>query len=290
MKRVGILALMILASAPFSAAQSASTSTDVLGAHLNYGRGCTACHAPHSGMSASGEAGGTSTQGPGGNVALWGEDASRLYGKTIVTGGGKYTEVLPSSMSSTTPDTAGLLTCLSCHDGNYGSNTMMQNRVYESLPATYGTRNTIPTLLGGKASGSAGYLNEHPVGLNAVVNCGDGMGWDCSFVNGELQMTGVNAKKFVRNYGFFVKLGNYNNTAVVLCTTCHDEHSMNTVTIDGKSNSGLPPGQYPTMFFLRGPYNPRDTGPQSNQTAQFCRQCHADLSNEMKGSTAGTVF
>jgi len=28
----------------------------------------------------------------------------------------------------------------------------------------------------------------------------------------------------------------------------------------------------------------------SNQTAQFCRQCHADKSNEMNGSTASTVF
>ena len=52
----------------------------------------------------------------------------------------------------------------------------------------------------------------------------------------------------------------------------------------------LPPGTYTTMFFLRGPYNPNDTNRSSNQTAQFCRQCHGDKSNEMYGGTARTVF
>jgi hypothetical protein len=94
----------------------------------------------------------------------------------------------------------------------------------------------------------------------------------------------------VTSYGYFVKPGVYNNKAVVVCTTCHDPHSMNVVTIGRNSNSGLPPGTYTTMFFLRAPYNPNDANPMSNQTAQFCRQCHADKSNEMNGSTAGTVF
>jgi len=74
------------------------------------------------------------------------------------------------------------------------------------------------------------------------------------------------------------------------CTTCHDPHSMNAVTVNAASKSGLPAGTYTTMFFLRAPYNPNDTNPLSNQTAQFCRQCHADKSNEMNGSTAKTVF
>jgi hypothetical protein len=65
---------------------------------------------------------------------------------------------------------------------------------------------------------------------------------------------------------------------------------MNVVTVTSGSTSGLPAGTYATMFFLRAPYNPSDTNPLSNQTAQFCRQCHADKSNEMNGSTAGTVF
>ena len=51
-------------------------------------------------------------------------------------------------MTASTPDVLGVLTCLSCHDGNYAQGAMMKNQVYETLPATYGTSNTIPTLLG----------------------------------------------------------------------------------------------------------------------------------------------
>ena len=78
---------------------------------------------------------------------LWGEDASALYGRTITTDGGKYVEVLPASMSANTPDVSGMLTCLSCHDGNFAPAAMMKNKVYEALPATYGNRNTVPTLI-----------------------------------------------------------------------------------------------------------------------------------------------
>jgi hypothetical protein len=103
-------------------------------------------------------------------------------------------------------------------------------------------------------------------------------------------MNGAASSQFVANYGFFMKPGNYNRSAVIVCTTCHDPHSMNVVKINNKEDSGLPAGTYATMFFLRAPYNPNNTNPLSNQTAQFCRQCHADKSNEMNGSSAKTVF
>ena len=287
MKRNLSIGLMLTAMAALATAQLTKPSSDILGAHLNYGRGCTACHTPHSGASGNGTA--QSTAGSGA-PALWGVDASGLYGKTITSGGGSYVEVLPESMTANTPDVAGMLVCLSCHDGNYASNTMMKNRLYETLPATYGTSNTIPTLLGRSVSGAASYINEHPVGLSAKMNCGGPTNWDCSQSNGVISMNGSNSKKFVANYGFFVQPASYNNSAVVLCTTCHDPHAMNVVTIVPGSNSGLPPGNYATMFFLRAPYNPNDPNPMSNQTAQFCRQCHADKSNEMNGGTAATVF
>jgi cytochrome c553 len=278
----------MLAYSGIAIAQMASPSTDVLGAHLNYGRGCTACHAPHSGSNGNGDS--RSAGATSGNTMLWGEDASGLYGKTMLTGGGKFSEVLPSSMSATTPDVAGLLTCLTCHDGNYASGAMMKNKVYESLPATYGTHNSVPTLIASSGSSAGSYINEHPVGLNAKMNCGGSTNWDCSQAAGMISMKGAKSSRFVRSYGFFVKPGNYNNTAVIVCTTCHDEHVMNVVTVGANSTSGLPAGNYATMFFLRAPYNPNDTNPLSNQTAQFCRQCHADKSNEMNGSTAGTTF
>jgi hypothetical protein len=282
------VALVMLAAAHFASAQKTSVSTDILGAHMISGRGCAACHAPHSGASGNGNA--KSADPQSGNPILWGQDVAGLYGKTITTGGGNFVEVLPSSMSATTPDVKGMLTCLSCHDGNYASASMMKNKLYETVPSTYGNNNTVPTLLGNDGSGAGIYMNDHPAGLSAKISCGS-TNWDCTVgASGEVRMTGALSSRFVANYGFFVKPGNYNNTPVVVCTTCHEPHVMSVVTVNSGSTSGLPSGNYATMFFLRAPYNPNDTNPMSNQTAQFCRQCHADKSNEMNGSTASTVF
>ncbi|HEX4005305.1 MAG TPA: hypothetical protein VHX60_03960 [Acidobacteriaceae bacterium] len=288
MNRIVWLAGIWVSAAGIAAAQMVAPSTDVLGAHLNYGRGCVACHSPHSGASGNG---GAKSAGSGpGSVALWGEDASSLYGKTISTDGGKFVEVLPTSMTAGTPDVGGMLTCLSCHDGNYAQAAMMKNRIYEALPPTYGAANAVPTLIGGSGTGATSYLSEHPSGLSATIDCGGPANWDCTENNGIVSMTGQNSSRFVASYGFFVKPGSYNNKAVVVCTTCHEPHVMNVVTVRSGSGSGLPAGNYATMFFLRAPYNPNDPNPLSNQTAQFCRQCHADKSNEMNGSSARTVF
>jgi len=288
MKKVLLVLIVVLATASFAVAQSYSPSTDVLGAHLNYGRGCTACHAPHSGVYGNGNA---KTADPtSGNVALWGQDVASLYGQTITSGNGTV-ETLPTSMSASTPDVGGLLTCLSCHDGNYAQGAMMKNKVYETLPATYGGWNNIPTLLGNDGTTTGNYLNDHPVGLNAKLSCGGSHDWDCTISStGKVQMTGPNSSKFFANYGFFVSPGVYNGTTpVVLCTTCHNQHLMNVVQVTS-SKSGLTPGYYQTMFFLRAPYNPGSTTAGSNQTAQFCRQCHGGESNEMNNGTAVTIF
>ena len=60
-------------------------------------------------------------------------------------------------MSAKTPDVSGMLTCLGCHDGNIAPAAMMKNKVYENLPATYGNRNSIPTLM---ASSGARKLHQ----------------------------------------------------------------------------------------------------------------------------------
>jgi hypothetical protein len=292
MKRNFLIALMFLTTAGFAAAQITAPATDVLGAHLNYGRGCAACHAPHSGAYGNGNA---KTADPtSGSSILWGEDVASLYGKTIqfagVNGTSSTTETLPTSMVAGTPDVTGLLTCLSCHDGNYAEGAMMKNQVYETLPATYGTYNTVPTLLGNDGTTKGNYLNDHPVGLNAAVSCGGQYNWDCTEANGVISMNGPNSSKFVTNYGFFVSLSAYNNTAVVTCTSCHNQHLMNVVSVTTGPKSGLPTGNYATMFFLRGPYNPASGTAGSNQTAQFCRQCHGGEANESNGGTAVTTF
>src|SRR5579864_347924 len=124
MKKTFLVLLVVLGVAGLAMAQiGAAPATDVLGAHLNYGRGCAACHAPHSGAMGNGAL--KSTDMTTGNVALWGQDVGSLYGKTITTGSTDgstgYTEVLPGSFAAGTPDVGGLLTCLSCHDGNWAT-------------------------------------------------------------------------------------------------------------------------------------------------------------------------
>ena len=46
MKKVMLVTLVVLAFGMFAMAQQGNPTSDVLGAHLNYGRGCAACHAP----------------------------------------------------------------------------------------------------------------------------------------------------------------------------------------------------------------------------------------------------
>jgi hypothetical protein len=295
MKRTLLLGLMFVGAAGFASAQITTATTDVLGAHLNYGRGCAACHAPHSGVYGNGNA---KTADPtAGNVALWGEDVSSLYGQTITSGqadhGGvlsSVTETLPGSTDPNRPDTAGLLMCLSCHDGNYATGAMMKNKVYETLPASYGIQNSIPTLLGNDGTTVGNYLNDHPVGTNAVVSCGGAYDWDCTISATGSIVPGPLMTQFITNYGFFVSTKAYNNQPTVMCTTCHNQHLMNVVKVTNGPKSGLPSGVYATMFFVRAPYNPASTTAGSNQTAQFCRQCHGGEANEMNGSTAGTTL
>lgn len=286
MKPIAWCTLTILWSA-CAFAQRASFSRDVMGAHLNFGRGCAACHAPHIGEIANGA--GKSNEGFIAG-ALWGEDVTGLWSETIAAGSESPTDDSPRSISEERPDVHGMLNCQSCHDGNYAPSSMMQNRVYETLPGGYGIHNTIPTFMGVEEFLQGDTLNQHPMGLSAALNCGGADGWDCSQREGVITMTGAKSSRFVKDYGFFVKPGNYNGIPVVVCTTCHDPHSMNMFSIGVGSKSGMPPGTYPTMFFLRGPYNPVSPTIGANTSSQFCRQCHAAESNEAYGGGARTIL
>jgi hypothetical protein len=208
MNRIFLLALILCATLFFAVtanAQLTQATTDVLGAHLNYGRGCASCHSSHSGASGNGKAH-TLDNSTSRDPILWGEDVTGLYGRTITTGGGKYVEVLPASMSANTPDISGMLTCLGCHDGNFAPAAMMKNKVYETLPSTYGNQSSVPTLIGTNATSAGSMLSEHPMGLTARINCG-GSGWDCANINGVVSMRGAKSSRFVSSYGFFVKPG-----------------------------------------------------------------------------------
>src|SRR5271167_2504012 len=75
MKKVFLITLLVLAFGMFAMAQIQNPTSDVLGAHLNYGRGCAACHAPHSGARGNGIA--TSDMNTGNDI-LWGQDVQPL--------------------------------------------------------------------------------------------------------------------------------------------------------------------------------------------------------------------
>jgi hypothetical protein len=315
MKKINLLVLMVILATGTSMAQlTYKGGADVLGAHNGYGRGCVMCHAPHSGSAGNGQ--GISTDPQNGMTALWGESLTPLYGKTLNFGGGGYPVTLPSMATSTTTggvttwssgvNTAGLettvLLCLSCHDGVSTTVAMMQNQTVEPLPIAGGNA---PTLLATAApAAGAAYNNDHPVGGSATVGCNGSVGggpsttssesghnWDC--IGGGTGTTpitpGPNQKVFMTNYpgSFWNKGGNPLSTAAngnvnaVGCTTCHNQHSMTAYT-NGKTYTGgaSPSTVFPTMFFIKGWYNPTSNG---NSVAQFCRNCHGGESNEMQG-------
>ena len=176
MKKVLMLLVFVLFTAGMTMAQGWSSPVDVLGAHNNNGRGCAGCHAPHSGSFGSGHGG----KADAGSYALWGQDASPLYGQTIAFGDdGSFIEVLPSTMVGGSQEVGGILLCLSCHDGNLTPTNMMANQSYEQkigmlTNTAYGSQ-PIPTLLGNDGTTAGNYNNDHPVGLNATIRAGNGL-------------------------------------------------------------------------------------------------------------------
>lgn len=279
MKRVLILlgmgiigASMMMAAIP----QVSNQTTDILGAHLGYGRGCIMCHAPHSGSAGNGISKGDPTSG---NYALWGQDLTPLYGQTLAFGdGGAYSVTLPAAGTITSAHDANtvILFCLSCHDGNLAKVGMMKGKTVETLPIVGGNA---PTLLGNDGSTVGNYNNDHPVGAQALVSCGGQYNWDCAGGGTvKITMTGANSSVFANtNYGFAVSFATIgSNVNAVTCTSCHDQHSQNVYS----GTMGGVKGNYQTAFFLRGYYNPSTGG---NNAAQFCRQCHGGESNEMHG-------
>jgi hypothetical protein len=312
MKKVILVAMFVLAVGGLVLAQNAVSTVDVLGAHNNGGRGCAGCHQPHSGSFGSGQAGAADT----GSYALWGQDASPLYGKTIAFGdGGEYTELLPSGLTDT-QEVGGILLCLSCHDGNFTPHNMMANQSYEQKigllkNTAYGSQ-PIPTLLGNDGTTVNNYTNDHPVGTNAtlvnkygVVIQGAGQGITYAAATGFTVTSGTPYGNFVRNYGYpALAPGKWSNpygvnaagTPYVLCTTCHNQHVMTVYTSSANSPiAGDGGGKfYNTFFFVNGPYNPNINNVANTNapsTTQFCRQCHFGEANEAN-NTMGitTVF
>jgi len=281
MKKGMLILLFVVAAVGLAMADlngvptTTNLTTDILGAHLVYGRGCIACHAPHSGPAGNAQNGiNTST----GQTALWGEDLTPMYGQVLGFGDtGGYVVTLPANQAAVNAlgahdPTVVVLLCLSCHDGNLAKPGMMKGVTVESIPVFGGKA---PTFLGNDGSGAGDYANDHPVGPNAIFGCGGQYNWDCTITNGKVSMNGPGSSVFANtNYTFAVSLAVVGGNPTVTCTSCHDQHSE-LIWVDGGSK--LP---YQTAFFLRGYYNPNTGG---NSAAQFCRQCHGGEANEMHG-------
>jgi len=299
MRKLSLLIVVVLATAGMAMAQLTLTqgTTDVLGAHNGYGRGCVMCHAPHGGPAGNGV---TSTDSTAGQLALWGEDLTPLYGKTFNFGdSGGYPVTLPANgtaITSFSNPTAVILYCLSCHDGVVAKPSMMTGQTVETIPVGSGHASTLLGTGTGGTEATNAYNNQHPVGPSAYVSCNGSVGggavttasesgynWDCTGGGNSTSpiVAGTNQKLFMTNYpGSFWNntrspLANYGTTVNgVTCTSCHDQHSMNVYT-----NSK---GSFNTSFFIRGSYVPTTGG---NNVAQFCRNCHGGESNEMHGLT-----
>jgi hypothetical protein len=311
MRKAIFLSFICLALASFAMGQNYSSPVDVLGAHNNGGRGCAGCHAPHSGAYGSGHAP-KGNAADSGNYALWGQDASPLYGQSLAFGdNGRYVEVLPANLTAGTADVGGILLCLSCHDGNLTYNNMMANSVYEMrigliTNAAYGG-NPIPTLLGKDGTTAGNYYNDHPVGTAAtlfshgapIMGANVGVTWNPGANPPTFTVqAGSQYDTFIKNYGWpsiapgvwGPQFGVNAGTPYVLCTTCHNQHVMTVYTsrpVAGggsyPTTIGAGPGWYPTFFFVNGPYNPNINNvanANAPSTTQFCRQCHFGESNE----------
>lgn len=270
-----LVAFLLLVSVTGMPAKTARR-TDAMGAHLNFGRGCPACHCPHSQGAVNSDA--TTAPARSSTNMLWGGNVTGTYAR--------YGDDLASR-----PDRSsnrGMLVCLTCHDGNYAPRAMMRNVAYEPIPADFGIGYTVPTVVDKDDLNAGNDIDDHPMGLAAQVKCGGAFGWDCTQTREGIRMQGAFSSKFAANYGYFVKPAHSGDTSLLVCSSCHNPHSMTWTAVTTKTASNLyPPGTYPTKHFLRAPeYDVAVGSPGDNRKAQFCRQCHADKSNEMNGSLA----
>jgi hypothetical protein len=267
---------------------------DVLGVHNVGGRGCGACHAPHD----------ASEAGFPGGLGLW-QTIPPLASRQAITFGqdGHWVRVDSTRLAASPAEVAGVILCLSCHDGNLTPQNMLANQPYEAavgLRQSSGRQSMQSLLDETDFSGRAAV--DHPFGPEAPIEVGNGL----AFRNGEFAVVpGSPYARFVANYGWpsLAPLARSNPYGIdqlgrpyLVCTTCHNQHAMNLYSSSPKSpiagDQGA--GKYATFFFVNGPYNPNAhiTGQiTSSSSAQFCRQCHFRFSNEANNvNTIRTLF
>jgi hypothetical protein len=317
MKKAFLVILVVLVAVGMTMAQnytkgSGIVGVDKLGAHQNGGRGCTGCHAPHSGAFGAGgnKLGAVQDTANAGNYALWGQDLGPLYGATItqgdnVKGGTTFVTTFPASSEfyNFPEEIPGVMMCLSCHDGHIAVGAMMTNKSYEQamnlLPAGLYGPNAIPTLLGKDGTSDGNYFNDHPIGPQATLGA-VGVASKLQYLATGCKFHGVpspclkdlgtdpNFTAFINHYGLPNITSNGHSSPValpdtnpadafLLCTTCHTPHSMYIASANADAPiEGQAKGTYPSYWFIAAPYNPgsNPSSVQASSATQMCRQCH----------------
>jgi hypothetical protein len=309
MKRLAFALIVILGVAGFAAAQVTSGNVDVLGAHNVYGRGCIACHAPHSGAAANGAPVGANS----GNLALWGENLVPLYGQTLTfgnSGRSTYSVTIPNYGTATPPSgntygTGGtnpiglngtsasdgtfvIAACLSCHDGNIATSGMLKGTTVETVTIN-GKAINPPTLLGNDGSTPGNYLNDHPVGPSANPACNAPYNWDCTVSSsGVISFTGPAGQAFIGNY-YDVTSGNgplanlAGTTGATSVTTT--SHGLTTVSTTAWVTCTTCHDQHNMQYFNAGT-NPVTNLPIYKPTAFFVRGWYNPGSSPTSNSAA----
>jgi len=187
-------------------------------------------------------------------------------------------------------DMRGVVMCLACHDGAVAKGAMMQNWAFEeqigALPSSYGIAK-IPTLLGADGTTNIGSSTD---GWKLQQRSPDRRERDDQRSDGHLlqqrdqwpdlccgrgRITSITPagqySQFIGSYGAPALLKgahsygtpvNATNAPYVVCTTCHDQHSMNVYSVVGGTGAGAntiagnSTGTYAKYFFINGPYNP----------------------------------
>jgi len=245
-----------------------------------------------------------------------------------ITFAGSYTTPISGLTWSSGGLYTGLVTCLSCHDGNVSKGAMMSGVAYEqawgllNFATTAGSNGTanavtlygpnpIPTLLGNDGGVAGDYNNDHPCG--PMANLGKVFSTYANYMtitysssnsyNGIIPTAGPFAN-FVGGYGtpalssLVQPSGDLNpGHLYVVCTTCHNQHNMNVYSSSGHGAVSIAGGRVTSaakIFFINGPYNPG--APYSPtlepSTMRFCQECHFTMSSEYygTGTAVGTAY